>query len=179
MHFFNTINTINTVLFKVGDYLNKDKFNELEAKYQIEFINKELENKSLTKISEELKVSRKTIRNRFEKIGYSYDKQSNKYKHEEDFNNTINTKVLLEKMKALENQIKTLEEEFKLIKDRPKIKELKEIDIKMLDGETVSRCYRLNKDIQKEFSSFCKQNSSYKVQDILATALIEYMDKYK
>lgn len=165
--------------------MNKDKFNELEVKDQIEFINKELENKSLTKISEELKVSRKTIRNRFEKIGYSYDKQSNKYKieankaDEEDFNNTINTKVLLERMKGLEKQIKTLEEEFKLIKDRPKIKELKEIDIKMLDGETVSRCYRLNKDIQKKFSSFCKQNSRYKVQDILAAALSEYMDKYK
>lgn len=165
--------------------MNKDKFNELEVKDQIEFINKELENKSLTKISEELKISRKTIRNRFEKIGYIYDKQSNKYgietnkEDEEDFNNTINTKALLERIKGLERQINTLEEEVKLIKDSPKIKEYKGIDIKMLDGETVSRCYRLNKEIQKEFSSFCKQNSSYKVQDILAAALIEYMDKYK
>lgn len=165
--------------------MNKDKFNELEVKDQIEFINKELENKSLTKISEELKVARKTIRNRFERIGYSYDKQSNKYiietnkEDQEDFNNTINIKLLLERMKGLERQIKTLEEEFKLIKDRPKIKEDEEIDIKMLYGETVSRCYRLNKEVQKEFSSFCKQNSSYKVQDILASALMEYMDKYK
>lgn len=165
--------------------MDKNKFNKLEAMDQVEFINKELENKSLTKISEELKISRKTIRNRFEKIGYIYDKESNKYsletnkEDEEDFNNTINTKLLLERMKGLERQIKTLEEEFKLIKERPKIKESKEIDMKMLDGETVSRCYRLNKEIQKEFSSFCKQNSSYKVQDILAAALIEYMDKYK
>lgn len=165
--------------------MDKNKFNKLEAMDQVEFINKELENKSLTKISEELKISRKTIRNRFEKIGYIYDKESNKYsletnkEDEEDFNNTINTKLLLERMKGLERQIKTLEEEFKLIKERPKIKEYKEIDMKMLDGETVSRCYRLNKEIQKEFSSFCKQNSSYKVQDILAAALIEYMDKYK
>lgn len=165
--------------------MNKDKFNTLEVMDQIEFINRELENKSLTKISEELKVARKTIRSRFEKIGYIYDKQSNKYRletnkeDEDDFNNTINTKLLLERIKGLERQIKTLEDEFKLIKDRPKIKEYKEIDIKMLDGETVSRCYRLNKEIQKEFSSFCKQNSSYKVQDILAAALIEYMDKYK
>lgn len=162
--------------------MNKDKFNKLEVKDQIEFINKELENKSLTKISEEIKVARKTIRNRFEKKGYTYDKQSNKYRLEankEDSNNTINTKVLLERMKGLERQIKTLEDEFKLIKDRPKTKEHKEIDIKMLDGETVSRCYRLNKEIQKEFTSFCKQNSRYKVQDILATAIIEYMDKHK
>lgn len=165
--------------------MDKNKFNKLEAMDQIEFINKELKNKSLTKISEELKISRKTIRNRFEKIGYIYDKQSNKYRietnkdDEEDFNNTINTKLLLERMKGLERQINTLEEEVKLIKERPKIKEYKEIDIKILDGETVSRCYRLNKEIQKEFTSFCKQNSRYKVQDILATAIIEYMDKHK
>ncbi|MDK2565084.1 hypothetical protein QOZ84_16255 [Romboutsia sedimentorum] len=165
--------------------MDKNKFNKLEAMDQVEFINKELKNKSLTKISEELKISRKTIRNRFEKIGYIYDKQSNKYRletnkeDEEDFNNTINTKLLLERMNSLERQIKTLEEEVKSIKERPKIKEYKEIDIKILDGETVSRCYRLNKEIQKEFSSFCKQNSSYKVQDILAAALIEYMDKCK
>lgn len=165
--------------------MDKNKFNKLEAMDQVEFINKELKNKSLTKISEELKISRKTIRNRFKKIGYIYDKQSNKYRletnkeDEEDFNNTINTKLLLERMNGLERQINTLEEEVKSIKERPKIKEYKEIDIKILDGETVSRCYRLNKEIQKKFSSFCKQNSRYKVQDILAAALIEYMDKCK
>lgn len=82
-------------------------------------------------------------------------------------------------MKGLERQIKTLKEEFKLIKYRLKIKELKEIDVKSLDGETVSRCYRLNKEVQKEFSDFCKRNSSYKVQDILGSALVEFMEKYK
>ena len=59
--------------------MNKEGFNKLEVTDQIDFINKELENKSLTKISEEIKVSRKTLRYRFEKTGYVYDKQSNKY----------------------------------------------------------------------------------------------------
>ena len=54
-----------------------------------------------------------------------------------------------------------------------------EIDIRALEGETVSRCYRLNKEVQQEFSKFCKRNSSYKVQDILGTALVEFMEKYK
>ena len=77
--------------------MNKEVFNNLEVKDQIDFINKELENKSLTKISEEIKVSRKTLRYRFEKIGYVYDKQSNKYieksinKDLNEINNTINT----------------------------------------------------------------------------------------
>lgn len=59
--------------------LNKEEFNKLGVKDQIDFINIELEKKSLTKISEEMKVSRKTLRNRFDKVGYVYDKQSNKY----------------------------------------------------------------------------------------------------
>ena len=63
---------------------------------QIDFINIELEEKSLTKISEEIKVSRKTLRNRFDKFGYVYDKKSNKYiikpnnKDENGLKNTIN-----------------------------------------------------------------------------------------
>ena len=50
--------------------LNKEEFNKLGVKDQIDFINIELEKKSLTKISEEMKVSRKTLRNRFDKVGY-------------------------------------------------------------------------------------------------------------
>ena len=141
--------------------MNKEEFNKLGVKDQIDFINIELEKKSLTKISEEMKVSRKTLRNRFDKFGYVYDKRSNKYiikSIEQDgggLNNTINTNVLFNKIKGLERQMKALE------------------------GETVSRCYRLNKEVQKEFSKFCKRNSSYKVQDILGTALVEFMEKYK
>lgn len=160
--------------------MNKDEFNKLGVKDQVDFINKELEEKSLTKISEEIKVSRKTLRNRFDKLGYVYDKESNKYipkhikKNEDDLNNAINANVLIDKMKSLERRIKGLEDKIKT-----KSIESKEINIKSLEGETVSRCYRLNKEVQKEFSDFCKRNSSYKVQDILGCALVEFMKKYK
>ena len=49
---------------------------------------------------------------------------------------------------------------------------IRDRDIRALEGETVSRCYRLNKEVQQEFSKFCKRNSSYKVQDILGTCLL-------
>ena len=92
--------------------MNKEEFNKLGVKDQIDFINIELEKKSLTKISEEMKVSRKTLRNRFDKVGYVYDKQSNKYiiksieKDEVGLNNTINANVLFSKIEGLERQIK-------------------------------------------------------------------------
>ena len=165
--------------------LNKEEFNELKVKDQIDFINIELEKKSLTKISEEIKVSRKTLRSRFDKFGYVYDKRSNKYiikSIEQDggwLNNTINTNVLLSKIEGLERQMKALEGEVNKLKIESKDIGFNEIDIRALEGETVSRCYRLNKEVQKEFSKFCKRNSSYKVQDILGTALVEFIEKYK
>ena len=60
-----------------------------------------------------------------------------------------------------------------------KNKEFNAIEIKKFDGKTVSRCYRVYEDIQKEFSKFCKENSNYKVQDILSMALYEYMKNNK
>ncbi|MCJ8343602.1 MAG: hypothetical protein MJH09_12295 [Cetobacterium sp.] len=163
--------------------MNKEEFNKLGLMDQIDFVNIELEKKSLTKISEEIKVSRKTLRNRFDKFGYVYDKQSNKYiikansKDEKDLNNANNTNVLFDKIESLEGRIKGLED--RLNNSKTELIELKEISIKSLEGETVSRCYRLNKEVQKEFSDFCKRNSSYKVQDILGSALVEFIEKYK
>ncbi len=163
--------------------MNKEEFNKLGLKDQLDFVNVELEKKSLTKISDEIKISRKTLRNRFDKFGYVYDKQSNKYiikstsKDEEGLNNTNNTNVLFNKIESLERRIEVLEDE--LNNSKTELIKLKEINIKSLEGETVSRCYRLNKEVQNEFSDFCKRNSSYKVQDILGSALVEFMEKYK
>ena len=75
--------------------------------------------------------------------------------------------------------MKALNEEVNKLKIESKEIGFNEIDVRALEGETVSRCYRLNKEVQKEFSKFCKRNSSYKVQDILGTALVEFMEKYK
>ena len=51
------------------------------------------------------------------------------------------------------------------------------INIKNFEGKTVSRCYKVYEDFQKEFVKFCKENSNYKVQGILSMALYEYMKK--
>ena len=88
--------------------LNRDEFNQLDVKDQINFVNKELDKKSLTKISDEINVSRRTFRNRFEKFGFVYDNQCKKYvlkankKDEELINNASNANVLLNKIEGLE-----------------------------------------------------------------------------
>lgn len=162
--------------------MGKDDFNKLNLKDQIEFINKNLERKTLTEICKEIKISRSTIRERFLKQGYIFNKSQNKYIYSFEANNKAkegnkyknNTNVLEEKIKVLESKIEAIESKL-----NNKDKEFNEIEIKKFEGKTVSRCYRIYEDIQKEFSKFCKENSNYKVQDILSMALYEYMKNNK
>ena len=155
--------------------MGKDDFNKLNLKDQVEFINKNLGSKTLTEISKEIKISRSTIRERFLKQGYIFDKNKNKYIYSSEAKNKAqkenkcnnNTNALEEKIEAIESKLNNKDKEFNAI------------EIKKFDGKTVSRCYRVYEDIQKEFSTFCKENSNYKVQDILSMALYEYMKNNK
>ena len=158
--------------------MRKEEFNKLNLKEQIEYINKKLENKTLTNLCEEIKISRSTIRERFLKQGYIFDKSKNKYIYSEANNepekkniNANNTKVLEEKIKALELKIEAINDKLNNNYNSINIKNFEG----KFEGKTVSRCYRLYEDVQKEFSKFCKENSNYKVQDILPMALYEYM----
>lgn len=114
----------------------------------------------------------------------SNDKTINKPKK---VNNT-NTKD--NKYKALEEQIKDLQKQIDMINDRL---DTKVIDTNVIidttsilhtsiDGynskNTVNRNYRIYTDIHKEFTTFCKEHKQYKVQDIISSAIKEYLDKY-
>lgn len=155
--------------------MGKEEFNKLKVKDQVEYINKKLENKTLTEVCKEIQISRSTVRERFLKQGYLFDKSNNKYKSSSETNNKAqkenkcknNTKVLEEKIQALESKIEAIENKLN--------NNYSGIDIKKFEGKTVSRCYRLYEEVQKDFSKFCKENSNYKVQDILSMALYEYM----
>ncbi|WP_195941115.1 hypothetical protein [Romboutsia sp. 1001713B170131_170501_G6] len=155
--------------------MGKEKFNELEVKEQIEYINQNLENKTLTKICEDIKVSRSTIRKRFLKQGYIFDKDQSKYINLEANKKLREGNKCKSNTNELECKVKALETKIKGIEDRLNSSSSKQINIKKFEGKTVSRCYRLYEDVQKEFSKFCKENSNYKVQDILSMALYEYM----
>ena len=59
--------------------MNKDKFNKLTILEQIDFINSQINNNSITSVCKEIGVGRCTIRDRFKKANYSYSKELNKY----------------------------------------------------------------------------------------------------
>ena len=158
--------------------MGKEEFYKLEFKDQVRYINQKLETKSLTEICKDIKISRSTLRERFLKQGYLFNKYNNKYEYSSDANKwayknkkyEIDTKALEEKIQALESKIESIESE---------LKNNSSMNIKKFEGKTVSRCYRLYEEVQKEFSKFCKENSRYKVQDILSMALYDYMKDYK
>ncbi|MEG0181590.1 MAG: hypothetical protein RR657_06825 [Peptostreptococcaceae bacterium] len=114
----------------------------------------------------------------------SNDKAINKSKK---VNNT-NTKD--NKYKALEEQIKDLQKQIDIINNR--------LDTNIIDTnvatdttsilhssidsydskDTKNRNYRIYNEIQEEFTTFCKEHRQYKVQDIISSAIREYLDKY-
>ena len=60
--------------------MNKTEFNSLEVLEQIEYINKSLlEGNTLTNICKSIGIGRSTIRDRFKKVSYEYNKAINQY----------------------------------------------------------------------------------------------------
>ena len=157
----------------------KEEFNKLDVKDQVEYINKKLESKTLTEVCKEIKISRSTVRDRFLKQGYIFDKNNNKYGNNYESNNkSVNENKCKNDTKVLEEKIQVLELKIEAIENKLNNNFGVE-SIKKFEGKTVSRCYRLYEEVQKEFSKFCKENSNYKVQDILSMALYDYMKNKK
>jgi len=60
--------------------MNKEQFKKLDILSQIEFVNNSLKSGStLTKLSEEIEISRKTISKNFSKVGYKYSQSKKQY----------------------------------------------------------------------------------------------------
>lgn len=60
--------------------MNKTEFNDLDVMEQIEYINKSLlEGNTLTNICKSIGIGRSTIRDRFKKVSYEYNKSINQY----------------------------------------------------------------------------------------------------
>lgn len=166
--------------------ITKDNFNKLEILEQIKLINELILNDSLTNICKSIGIDRATIRKRFKGVGYIYNKSINQYVKEEasiNTNNTTNTSnykevdvnTLIKQLKALEGRVKDLENTINTINTNT-VNTINTIKIKEFKGDTETRAYRIYKDVQKDFKIYCKRHSEHKVQDIISSALVEFME---
>ena len=174
--------------------MNKDQFNALEILEQVEYINKGLESESVTKVCASIGIDRATVRKRFARNGYEL--VDNKYIPTES-TPTSTTKVTKKateqtqenkQMKALESKIESLEKQIESINnildtittETTNNRTTKNtIKIKKYKGVEGVRSYRVNAKVLEQWKVFCKAHSEHKVGDLLANAMVEYMNKFK
>ena len=163
---------------------------------------------SVDNIRTTLGIGKNYIANTFAKGGYKLNRNINQYIKGDNVvtnttnivkqnikpsepkkeTNNINTKDSY--YKALEGQIKDIQKQINLINNRLDnnsittnvVTDTTSIIHSSIDSydrnDTKSSHYRIYTDIQEEFKKFCKDNRQYKVQDIISSAIKEYLDKY-
>lgn len=181
--------------------MNKEEFNKLDVTEQMTYLNNLLKNMSLTKACDSIGIDRATVRKRFKNNNIVFDKDSNTYVHDmtvkipkdntvntgnttlakkpikkvlKPKNNINNTNPLEKRVKALEDQLEALKNTINTTNTNTKV----DTDIlihKFNTTNTVSRVFRIYEDVQEDFKTFCKKHGEHKVQDIVSSALIEYM----
>ena len=177
--------------------MDKLEFNQLELQDQVQYINDQLADTglSVTKVCDAIGIDRSTVRKRFKKGWYVFNTDLNLYEGDilngegvkeivprpskmppKNKPNTGNTNTLEDRVKVLEGQIKALEQ---IIYNNQINAINTDINILEFDCNTVTRAYRMYEDVQKDFKIFCKKHSEYKVQDLISTALVEFMNKRK
>ena len=183
--------------------MNRTDFDVLGELEQIKYINKSLlEGYTLTGICNYIGIGRSTIRDRFKKVGYEYNKTINQYETivevieaepepikeaidpviQESSNKVVGTDsdILTTIINNYDDNMNKLNEMYNWYKlqSSNKVVETEKLKIDDFEGDIVVRSYKLYESIQKEFTDFCKINNKYKVQDILCQALKEFLDKY-
>lgn len=186
--------------------MNGEQFKELDIESKVKYINELLEQgDSVDNIRITLGVGKNYIANTFKRFGYTLNRNLNQYVCINDVaTNTTNISIEptdkainksknvnnTNKYKALEEQIKDLQKQIDMINNRLDsniIDTTVAIDAtsiihKSIDSydtkDTVNRNYRIYTDIHKELTTFCKEHKQYKVQDIVSSAIKEYLDKY-
>lgn len=167
-----------------------EQFKALGLEQQVEYINSLLKTTSLTKASASIGIARKTLSGQFERAGYKLDKNIKQYIR---INNNTNEKAQKLNNKALggsnssnnsnslEARVNSLEKQIEGIMAMLETNKnnTTELNIKVFEGEKVARSYKVNIEVQKQFKAFCKAHSEYEVGDILANAMVEFMNKYK
>lgn len=181
--------------------MNKEKFNKLDIIEQIKFINEKLkEGYSLTRLDQENIISsRKTIANRFKKVGYELNKSTNQYEsiievvesdkseNKEPVSKSSNKAVrgdqvnnkLLEEIilnyADMNNKLNEVYEWYLKSSNEVVTDNLKIYDF---EGKVVTRSFKIYESVQKEFMEYCA-SSKYRVQDILTQFIKEGLEKYK
>jgi len=185
--------------------MERVQFDKLEIAEQLQYINQNLKTSTLTNICEEIGIGRTTIRDRFYKESYIFDKylkqyiKDSEYKHNTSVLQVAATKLppgeykrntsifnskdaqnkildILEKHDNIHEMLEWFNKQKNVIE--VDLNELK-IDNANLQGEIKVTTVRLYNDVWEQFRTFMGEYSEFKSMDLISMALLEYMHKYK
>ena len=167
----------------------------------INYINKKLsEGLTVTQVRTELGMSDKTFRKKIKELGYKYNNKSKNYTKVTEVVNYQSSEIVAQGENYNNNQLvvsnaeyekfintlnninvmnEKLEEVYKWYELQNNVIEKATLNIEPNNNDTVTRSFKVYEDVYKEFTQLCKNNSTYKVQDLLSQALKEFCNKYK
>ena len=147
--------------------MNKKLFNSLTIIEQINFFNQKLKNGlNITQICSEINISYNTIRDRFSKNFYVYNKLSNQYE-------------CVERTFPLDEEIieKVLEKIVIKVFNSPQDNFNNKLLISPREDNVVHRSFRIYDSVLKDFLSFCEK-SNYNQYEILSKFIEEGIKSY-
>ena len=157
--------------------MTREEFDNMDILDQINYINEMLSELSLTKICEEIGISRAAIVKRFRPVGYVFDNNVKKYIKE---GTVVNEKsimtILKEKIEELNQRVTVLEQERnENITDTQQINNSN--SIRFYKNDTTVRAYRIDNEIYQRFKDYTDENRQFKISDIISTALEDFLNK--
>ena len=149
--------------------MNKKLFNSLTIIEQINYFNERLKHGlNITQICSEINISYNTIRDRFSKNFYSYNKLSNRYECVE--------KIFPLDEEAIERALeKVVIKIFNSPQDNPDINNKLLIEPK--EDKIVHRSFRIYDSVLKDFLLFCEK-SNYNQYEILSKFIEQGIEFY-
>lgn len=143
------------------EYIDKSTFNKLGIKEQIKIFNSLLkENSNIKEVCDVIGISYSTIRDRFHKNKYGFNKFNQQY----ELNTDKSKNSELEKI--IEDVIKNM--------DRKSLEPISEES----RGDVIVRSFRVYENVLNDFIDFC-DNSMLKQYDVLSLFIVEGIEKYK
>lgn len=147
--------------------MNKKLFNSLTIIEQINYFNQKLKNGlNITQICSEINISYNTIRDRFSKNFYVYNKLSNQYE-------------CVERTFPLDEEMieKVLEKIVIKVFNSPQDNFNNKLLISPREDNVVHRSFRIYDSVLKDFLSFCEK-SNYNQYEILSKFIEEGIKSY-
>ena len=177
--------------------MDKNKFLDMDIDSKVEYLNSKL-NEGLTviRIREDLNIGEKALQKLIKDGGYKYNSKTKNYikvtEVVQGYNNnqTVvdynNNQVVVDyaEYKAMIDTIRNMNDRFEEMYNwyelQTKVIEKDTLRIEANDNDTVTRSFKVYKDIYEDFMELSKKKySTYKVQDLISQAIKEFCNKYK